>query len=70
MRPGRDFWIDVLRDGSRRLLERGGGIRGASRVEAALWDRLASEKLLPRPPRWYFDAVAARAAPSPGEEPR
>jgi hypothetical protein len=62
MRPGRDFWIDVVTfktgETLRRVWHRNGGLRRASREEAALWDRIASEKILPRCPRWYFDALA------------
>ena len=67
MRPGRDFWIDAVDIGKkepyRRIWYRGGGCGGATKVEAALWDRLASEKLLPRKPRWYFAAIEPRAVP-------
>jgi hypothetical protein len=66
-RIGREFWIDCITfpDGPyRRVLYRQGGIRGATAEEAAMWDRLSTEGLLPRKPRWYFDLTAR----SPGKE--
>jgi hypothetical protein len=59
VRAGRDFMLDALPDGMRRVVYRDGGCGPATAVESALWDRLLSEGVRIPTPRWYREWLTA-----------